>query len=354
MPIGDMSVPHAVMGVLARGARYGYELRRGLEEELGSEWRLDFGQLYRALRTMTDKGWVSFRVEAGRGGPQRKVYRLTAAGRRELQRWLSTEARPPARRRDAAVVRQRLGVRFGRKGTAPEPLLAVGSDDLILDLLARRLAQQHPEIRFAARAVGSLSGLIALHERHAHLAGIHLLDADSGEYNVPYVKHLLPEERVVLVNLAWREQGLLLAAGNPKGICGLRDLTRREVRMVNRQAGAGTRLLLRHLLRKARIDPTRIRGYECELATHNAVAAAIAGGTADAGPGVRAVAEAHGLEFLPLGEERYDLAIPRPVFESRQLRPLLELLHDTAFRREAAGFTGYDVARMSRVVATVG
>ena len=108
--------------------------------------------------------------------------------------------------------------------------------------------------------------------------------------------------------------------------------------MVNRQAGAGTRLLLHHLLRRARIDPSRIDGYERELPTHGAVAAAIAAGTADAGPGVRAVAQAHGLDFLPLGEERYDLAIPRRVFESRQLRPLLELLHDTAFRREAAHF----------------
>jgi len=350
-----MSVPHAVMGALARGERYGYELRRGLEEELGPEWRLDFGQLYRALRTMTDKGWISFRVEAGRSGPQRKVYTLTAAGRREMERWLHIEANPPVRRRDVALVRARVGAKFGgRKGAPEEPLFAVGSDDLVLDLLARRLAQQHPQVRFAARAVGSLSGLIALHEGHAHLAGIHLLDADSGEYNVPYVKHLLPEERVVLVNVAWREQGLLLAAGNPKRIRGLRDLTRREVQIVNRQAGAGTRLLLRQLLRKARIDPTRIRGYERELPTHAAVAAAIATGAADAGVGLRAAAHMYGLDFLPLAKERYDLVIPQRVFESRQLRPLLELLHDGAFRREAAQFAGYDVARMSRVVAAVG
>jgi molybdate-binding protein/DNA-binding PadR family transcriptional regulator len=350
-----MSVAHAVMGLLGRGERYGYELRRGLEAELGPEWRLDFGQLYRALGTIARKGWVSFRVEAGRGGPARKVYALTRAGRREMERWLRDETRAPRRRRDHAVVRKRLGAGFGgRKAAAEAPLVAVGSDDLVLDLLARRLAREHPEICFAARAVGSLSGLIALHEHRAHLAGIHLLDAESGEYNVPYVKHLLPEQRVVLVNVAWRQQGLLLAAGNPKGIRGLRDLTRADVQLVNRQAGAGTRLLLRQLLRKARIDPSRIRGYERELATHNAVAGAIAAGTADVGPGVRAVAQAHGLDFLPLGEERYDLAIPRQVFESRQLRPLLELLHDAAFRREAARFTGYDVARMSRVVATVG
>ncbi|HVO22331.1 MAG TPA: substrate-binding domain-containing protein [Candidatus Margulisiibacteriota bacterium] len=350
-----MSVPHAVMGVLARGERYGYELRRGLEEELGPDWRLDFGQLYRALGTMTDKGWISFRVEAGRGGPQRKVYTLTAAGRREMERWLRVEANPPARRRDAAMVRARVAAKFGgRQRAGEEALFAVGSDDLVLDLLARRLAHEHPQVRFAARAVGSLSGLIALHEQRAHLAGIHLLDAESGEYNVPYVKHFLPEERVVVINVAWREQGLLLAAGNPKHIRGLRDLTRRDVQIMNRQAGAGTRLLLRQLLRKARIDPTRIRGYERDLTTHGAVAGAIAAGAADAGVGLRAAAQLYGLDFLPLAKERYDLVMPRRVFESRPLRPLLELMHDAAFRREAAQFAGYDLARMSQMVAAVG
>jgi molybdate-binding protein/DNA-binding PadR family transcriptional regulator len=350
-----MSVPHAIMGVLASGERYGYELRRCLEEDLGSEWRLDFGQLYRALGGMAEKGWVSFRREAGQGGPARKVYALTTVGRREMARWLRAAPQALARRRDHAVVRTRLGAACrGRKDTDVEPLFAVGSDDLILDLLARHLAEAHPEIHFAPQPVGSLRALIALHERRAQLAGIHLLDLDTGEYNVPYVKHLLPGERVVLVNLARREQGLMVAAGNPKGIRGVRDLPRRGVRVANRQAGAGTRLLLHHLLRKARIDPSGIHGYARELPTHGAVAAAILAGQADAGPGVRAAAQAHGLDFLPLGEERYDLVIPRQVFESRQLRPLLELLHDAHFRREAARFIGYDVARMSRVVATVG
>jgi molybdate-binding protein len=346
-----MSVAHAVLGVLARGERYGYELRRALEEDLGAEWRLDFGQLYRALGAMAEKGWVSCRVESARKGPPRKVYTLTAAGRREMERWLGDTPRALMRRRDHAVVRRRLRGQLGR-GAVAGALLAVGSDDLVLDLVARRLGEHHPEIRFATRPVGSLSGLIALHEQRAHLAGIHLLDVESGEYNLPYVKHLLPEERVVLVNLARREQGLLVAAGNPKGIRGLRDLTRRGVRLVNRQAGAGTRLLLHHLLRKARIDVNAIAGYTRELPTHAAVAAAIAAGSADVGPGVHAVAAAHGLEFLPLGEERYDLAIPGRVFESPQLRPLLELLHDLTVRREAAHFAGYDVSRMSRVVAT--
>lgn len=349
-----MAVAHALMGVLVRGERYGYELRRSLEAELGSEWHLDFGQLYHALSAMAAKGWVSLRHEAGDRGPARKVYALTAAGRREMERWLRHVPPGIVRRRDA-LVRARLGPAFrGAKDPRGEPLFAVGSDDLILDLLARQLTERHPEIHFAAQPVGSLSGLIALHERRAQLAGIHLLDIDTGEYNVPYVKHLLPGERMILLNLARREQGLMIAAGNPKGILGLPDLARRGVRVANRQAGAGTRLLLHHLLRKARIDATRIRGYDRELPTHAAVAAAIATGEADAGPGVRAAAHAHGLDFLPLGEERYDLVMPRQIFESRRLRPLLELLHDASFRRTAAHIPGYDVAGMSRVVATLG
>ena len=149
-----MSVAHAVMGVLAGGERYGYELRRGLEDELGPEWRLDFGQLYRALGTMAAKGWVAFRVEPGQGGPARKVYTLTAAGRRELERWLRHAPRTLARRRDHAARAHASGSTVLAAGTDLEdpPLLAVGSDDLVLDLLARRLAQEHPEIRFAARA----------------------------------------------------------------------------------------------------------------------------------------------------------------------------------------------------------
>jgi putative molybdopterin biosynthesis protein len=348
-----MSVAHALLGALARGERYGYELRRQVEGELGPEWRLDFGQLYRALGALHRRRWVSCRLEPGRGGPARKVYRLTRAGRAELRRWLRQQRPRVARRRDGAAVRVRFAAAARRGAGADEVLLAVGSDDLVLDLLAARLAASRPGVRFAAEPVGSLAGLIALHERRAHLAGIHLLDADSGEYNVAHVKHLLPEEPVVLVSLARREQGLMLAAGNPLGIRSLRHLARRGVRLVNRQAGAGTRLLLRHRLLQARIDPQSIAGYEREAATHAAVAAAIAGGAADAGPGVRAVAEAWGLEFLPFGEERYDLAIPRRVFESPVLRPLLEALHDPDLRRAAARLPGYDIGCMSRVVATI-
>lgn len=408
------------MGLLAHGRpRHGYELRQRLEEELGPEWRLDFGQLYRLLATMNRKGWVTATLQPGPHGPQRKVYALTRQGRAELRGWLGRPA-GSERGRDEFALKLKLGLaarhrvdqmiterrrtlesqhQFQRtqrasaeqvrdvgrwmladarlrrteaalgslvscetlvrtrrntlRSTPPAPLVAIGSDDPLLDLLARQLAEKHPEIHFSATPAGSLTGLLALREGRAQLAGIHLLDFDSGEYNVPFIKHLMPEEPVVLVTLAEREQGLMVAAGNPKGIRRVRDLTRRHVRLINRQRGAGTRLLLFHRLREAGIDPHAISNYGLEAPTHTAVAAAVAAGTVDVGPGIRAVAQTWGLDFIPLGFERYDLAIPRPVFESRQLRPLLETLHQPAFRRAAAAFTGYDLTRMSEVVAEV-
>jgi putative molybdopterin biosynthesis protein len=133
----------------------------------------------------------------------------------------------------------------------------------------------------------------------------------------------------------------------------VRDLTRHDVRLVNRQRGAGTRLLLHHALRAARVDPHAVLGWEREVATHAGVAAAIAAGSADVGPGTRAAAAQAGLDFRPIGEERYDLAIPRALFDAPHLRPLLDALHARAFRRAAAALPGYDVSRMGSVAARV-
>ncbi|MDE3089402.1 MAG: substrate-binding domain-containing protein, partial [Chloroflexota bacterium] len=201
--------------------------------------------------------------------------------------------------------------------------------------------------------VGSLGGLLALAQHQADVAGIHLRDAETGEYNTPFVKHLLPEDEIILVNLAYRENGLMLARGNPQNIRGVRDLTRRGIRFINRPRGTGTRLLLYSKLRAARINPHSLRDWERTVTTHDAVAAAILTGAADVGPGLRAVAVEGGLDFIPLGEERYDLAIPQVDFESPRLQPLLTALHSAEFRRAAASFQGYDLAHSGRVVARV-
>ncbi len=228
-------------------------------------------------------------------------------------------------------------------------IVAIGSHDMTLDLLAQYLAERAPGMRLSSANVGSLGGLIALRRGEAHLAGSHLLDPESGEYNWRYIEQYLPGREVVLVTLTHREQGLIVMAGNPKGIAGFEDLRRADVSFVNRQRGAGTRLLLDYELGRRGIAPQEVRGYEREEYTHLAVAAAVASGSADCGLGVRAAARALGLDFVPVGWERYDLVIPREHYKSDLLKPLLALLYDDAFRAAVASLEGYDVREMGQV-----
>jgi len=229
-------------------------------------------------------------------------------------------------------------------------IVAVVSHDLALDVLANHLHKQYPRRSLSSSNVGSLGGLLALKRGEAHLAGSHLLDEESGEYNVPYVKRLLPDQEMVIINLVYREQGLIVAQGNPKGIGGLPDLTQQEVSFVNRQRGAGTRVLLDFKLRELGINPAEIKGYERVEFTHLAVAAAIASGTADAGLGIMSAAKALNLDFVPLLKERYDLIIPRLYYESPFLQPLLDILQQPSFRAEVESLGGYDASQMGQVV----
>ena len=229
-------------------------------------------------------------------------------------------------------------------------IVAIGSHDLTLDLLAQFLAAKGEGLRLSSANVGSLGGLIALRRGEAHLAGSHLLDPDSGEYNLSYVRRYLPETPVVLVTLVGREQGWMVRPGNPLGLAGWGDVANPDVRLVNRQRGAGTRVLLDYELGRRGIDPAGIAGYEREEYTHLAVAAAVASGTADAGLGIRAAARALQLDFVPLTHERYDLVIPQAYYHSELLRPLLALLYDAQFRAAVAAMPGYDVGPMGNVI----
>ncbi|MDW8325840.1 MAG: molybdopterin biosynthesis protein [Anaerolineales bacterium] len=227
-------------------------------------------------------------------------------------------------------------------------IVHIGSHDLTLDLLAQFLAERGSGLSSAN--VGSQGGLVALRRGEAHLAGSHLLDPETGEYNISYVRRYLPDTPVVLVTLVGREQGLIVQRGNPKGIRTLADLYRDDVRFVNRQRGAGTRVLLDYEIGKLAFKTKGIRGYDFEEYTHLAVAAAVASGAADCGLGIAAAARALDLDFEPLFKERYDLVIPREHYESALLRPLLDLLHDARFRAEVAKLPGYDVRHMGEVV----
>jgi len=163
------------------------------------------------------------------------------------------------------------------------------------------------------------------------------------------VQHYLPDQNIVLVTLVGREQGWMVPRGNPKGLAGWADAGRYDVRIVNRQRGAGTRVLLDYELGKSGIDAGQVRGYGREEYTHLAVAAAVASGTADAGLGIRAAARALELDFVPLANERYDLVMPQIHYESDLLRPLLDLLHDAEFRTAVAAMPGYDITLMGEV-----
>ena len=230
-------------------------------------------------------------------------------------------------------------------------IVVVGSHDLALDVLANHLHKQYPRRNLSSSNVGSLGGLIALRRGEAHLAGSHLLDEESGEYNVAYVKRLLGDKEMVIVNLVYREQGLMVAKGNPKRLSNLADLRRQGVSFINRQRGAGTRVLLDFKLKEMGIDPAQIDGYERTAFTHLAVAAAIASGTADAGLGIVAAARALDLDFVPLLKERYDLVIPRIYYDSPFLEPLLTILQQPSFRAEVEKLGGYDTSLMGQIIA---
>jgi putative molybdopterin biosynthesis protein len=230
-----------------------------------------------------------------------------------------------------------------------QTIFAIGSHDLTLDVLAQALASR--QRRLVSANVGSLGGLVALRRGEAHLAGSHLLDPQTGEFNLPYIRQYLPETPVTLVEWVGRIQGLLVKKGNPLQIHGLEDLTRPEVRFVNRQRGAGTRVLLDYHLERLGIDPAQVQGYDQEEYTHLAVAAAVASGRADCGLGVMAAAQALDLDFIPLFTERYQLDIPTVYYESELLRPLRDLMQDETFRRSVQGLPGYTVENMGQIVA---
>ncbi len=228
-------------------------------------------------------------------------------------------------------------------------ILAIGSHDLTLDLIAQFLAERGGG-RLASANVGSLGGLVALRRGECHLAGSHLLDPETGIYNQSYVRRYLPNEDVVLLTLVGREQGWLVPSGNPKGIQGWEAAARQDVQLVNRQRGAGTRVLLDYELGKLNITPEQVPGYGREEYTHLAVAAAVASGAADFGLGIQAAARALKLDFVPLAHEQYDLVMTRQAYESERLRPLLDLLHDGDFKTAVAAMPGYDVSVMGNIV----
>jgi putative molybdopterin biosynthesis protein len=233
-------------------------------------------------------------------------------------------------------------------------IVIVGSHDNTLDVLADQLRAGSSGLSLSSSHVGSMGGLMAVKRGLCHLAGSHLLDTADGSYNTGYIKRYLPElfaaKQVRLINLVFRDQGLIVRPGNPKRIKGIEDLAREDVTMINRQGGSGTRILLDYRLRELGIDPGQINGYGNEEFTHMSVAVAVLSGTADAGLGICAAARALKLDFVPVVTEQYDLVVPEAFFETRIFQVLLETIRSAAFKTRVAALGGYGTAKTGEIV----
>jgi putative molybdopterin biosynthesis protein len=230
-------------------------------------------------------------------------------------------------------------------------LVFIGSHDNILDILANLLHRQRPVIRLSSAHVGSMGGILAVKRNEAHLAGSHLLDEETGEYNIPFIQKYLDGVPLLLVNLTFRQQGLLVPKGNPKGIAGFADLTRPEVCFINRQRGAGTRLLTDHHLQGLDIAPEQVAGYDREEYTHMNVAQAVASGSADTGLAIMAAAVALDLDFIPVAEERYDLIVPKAHIDDPKVSKLLDIIRTSdVFRDAVNNLGGYDLRTCGNIL----
>src|SRR5712671_2414774 len=235
----------------------------------------------------------------------------------------------------------------------PEALQAnvlVAGCDPGLSVLAGHVEDRWPGQRLRWIPVGSDAALKMLGRGHAHLAGAHLFDEETGEYNLPFVRRAFGGRPMVVVTFAHLEEGFAIAKGNPLRIRKPEDIARPEVRFVNREPGAGARRLLDRLLRKARVPSSAIEGYERLLSGHLQVAQAVAMGAADVGVVARSAAIAHGLDFIPLSEERFDLVFPKEWSADARAGWIVETLEGRAFRRELASLGGYDTRQSGQVV----
>lgn len=226
-------------------------------------------------------------------------------------------------------------------GEIERTILCTGSHDMTLDLLHDFLKQGTPSYPLASTHVGSLGGIMAIKSEMTHIAGSHLLDPETGEYNISYLNRYLIDKNVTLITLAHRQQGFMIQAGNPKNIMGVDDLARDDVTFINRQAGSGTRVLLDYELEKSGLKEDRVKGYDNEEYTHMSVAVAVLSGKADAGLGILAAARALHLDFVPVTEERYDLIIPDQYLSLPSIKQLLDIINSASFKETVEKMGGY-------------
>jgi len=232
-----------------------------------------------------------------------------------------------------------------------EALFIAGSNDLIMERMQTHLIKAFaPRILTYIANTGSLGGLRALHLGRAHLAGVHLYHPQSKEYNIPYLKDFLPEEETLLFHLASRCQGFICHPRRSSFFEGIGDLVSRDCRLVNREPGSGTRLLLDRLLAEQSISPRKVRGYSQEVFTHMEVGLAILHGEADVGLGIEAVAECLNLKFIPITTERYDLVVPKGNLSIKSVQVFFNLLNSAKFFKLAGKLAGYDLKDSGKIL----
>jgi putative molybdopterin biosynthesis protein len=229
-------------------------------------------------------------------------------------------------------------------------LVIIGSHDNTLDLLGDQIRKGNCDVNISSSHVGSMGGLMAIKKKSCHMAGAHLLDPVDGSYNLSYVKKYLPDHGVKIVNLVMREQGLIIPGGNPKNIQSIEDLKTGTLRFINRQPGSGTRILFDYKLKQLGMEPGDILGYENDEYTHMSVAVAVLSGRADAGLGIKAAANALGLDFIPVITESYDLIIPERFFESPKVQVLLDTIRTDEFKDRVLALGGYGVEKTGQVL----
>lgn len=237
------------------------------------------------------------------------------------------------------------------KAEVENTVVIIGSHDLILDVAADMMPNLHPGMFVSSTHVGSMGGLMALKRKEAHLAPIHLLDEETGEYNLSYIRRLFGSGKIALIKGVGRTQGLLVKKGNPLGIKGIEDLP--GCRYVNRQRGAGTRVLFDYKLKQLGIAPEQINGYEREAATHMAVAAAVGSDGADAGMGILSAAKAMDLDFIPVGPEEYDFAVPLEYLELPHIKAFIEILKMDEFHKRLDELGGYTYERAGERILNI-
>ena len=229
-------------------------------------------------------------------------------------------------------------------------LVVIGSHDPLLDELADMLHLENPDLYMSSSHVGSMGGIMAIRRGEAHAAGCHLLDTTDGSYNRSFIKKYFPKGGVHLVSCVGRQQGLMVAKGNPLNIQKFSDIARNGIRYVNRQNGSGTRILTDYLCKQEKLDTASIYGYDREELTHTSVATQIASSSADAGMGIYSAAKLYDLDFIPICIEEYDLIIPDHAWDTPMVGQLLSILKSDAFREKLLRLGGYTLENPGEVI----